>query len=143
MMIYISKNIQIDENELVLDFVRSSGPGGQNVNKVSTAVQLRFDVDNSKSLPEEVKSRIKELVKNKITESGILIIEAKKYRSQLKNRQDAVARLTSLIMKALEVPKKRKPSRVSAEQKRKRLENKKRRSETKKMRQKNQLDMFG
>ncbi len=142
-MIYISKNIQIDENELVLDFIRSSGPGGQNVNKVSTAVQLRFDVNNSKSLPEEVKDRIKELVKNKITEAGILIIEAKKYRSQIKNRQDAVARLTSLILKAVEVPKKRLPTKVSALQKRKRLDEKKRRSDTKKMRQRNQLDMFG
>ncbi len=141
-MIYISQNIQIDENELVLDFVRSSGPGGQNVNKVSTAVQLRFDVANSNSLPEHVKNRIKELAKNKITEAGVLIIEAKKFRSQLKNRQDAVARLTSLILKAVEVPKKRLPSKVSAAQKRQRLENKKRRSETKKMRQNNQLDMF-
>ncbi len=141
-MIYISQNIQIDENELVLDFVRSSGPGGQNVNKVSTAVQLRFDVANSKSLPEHVKTRIIELAKNKITEAGVLIIEAKKFRSQLKNRQDAVARLTSLILKAVEVPKKRLPSKVSAAQKRQRLENKKRRSETKKMRQNNQLDMF-
>ncbi len=142
-MIYISDNIQIDENELVLDFVRSSGPGGQNVNKVSTAVQLRFDINNSKSLPEEIKSRIKELAKNRITESGILIIEAKKFRSQLKNRQEAVARLTSLILKATEVPKKRQPTKVSALQKRKRLEQKKRRSETKQMRQKNQLGMFG
>jgi ribosome-associated protein len=142
-MIYISKEIQIDENELLLDFVRSSGPGGQNVNKVSTAVQLRFDIANTKSLPDDVKARIRDLAKNRITEAGILIIEAKKFRSQLKNRQDAIARLTSLILKAVEIPKKRLATKISAAQKRKRLEDKKRRADTKKMRHNNQLDIFG
>jgi len=115
-MIYITPDIQISENELKFRFIRASGPGGQNVNKVSTAVQLRFDVRNSASFSDQVRYRLTRLAGRRITDLGILIIEAKRFRKQEENRQDAIDRLIKLIQKAAEKPKPRiktKPSRAS------------------------------
>jgi len=117
-MIAITPTIAISENEIKLDFIRSSGPGGQNVNKVATAVQLRFDVKNSPSLSNDVRARLVGLAGRKITEDGILIIQARRFRKQERNRQDAIDRLTNLIRKASEKPKARiktKPTKTSKE----------------------------
>ena len=132
-MIFVSPQISIDEKEIKFDFIRASGPGGQNVNKVSTAVQLRFDV-NMLSLSGDIKDRLKKLAGRRMTRSGILIIEAKRYRSQEKNRQDAVQRLVGLIQKASIIPKIRKKTNPSYASNLRRLENKKLRSKTKKLR---------
>ena len=110
-MIEITPEIKINENELQLDFIRASGPGGQNVNKVASAVQLRFDVINSPSLHPMVKERLKRLAGNRVTEDGILILEAKRHRTQEQNRQDATRRLISLIQEALKEPEVRKATR--------------------------------
>ncbi|MDO9567589.1 MAG: alternative ribosome rescue aminoacyl-tRNA hydrolase ArfB [Candidatus Desulfaltia sp.] len=133
-MIYITPDIQISENELKFRFIRASGPGGQNVNKVSTAVQLRFDVRNSASFSDQVRYRLTMLSGRRITEHGILIIEARRFRTQEGNRQDAIDRLIKLIQKAAEKPKPRiktKPSRASRQRL---LTAKKRRSRIKLMR---------
>jgi ribosome-associated protein len=133
-MIQIMPTISIDERELHLEFVRASGPGGQKVNKVATAVQLRFDVINSPSLPDNVRTRLIRIAGKRMTEEGVLVIEAKRYRTQDRNRKDAIDRLISLIQKAALQPKPRrktKPTRASIER---RLENKRRRSETKRRR---------
>lgn len=124
----------LSENELKWDFVRSTGPGGQNVNKVATAVQLRFNIDASKSLSEDTKQRLKRLAGKRLTQDGDLIIIARRYRSQLQNREDALSRLSLLIEKAAEKPTVRKPTHLSLSAKRKRLEIKRRQSEKKKMR---------
>jgi ribosome-associated protein len=134
-MIQVTPTIAIDERELQWEFIRASGPGGQRVNKVSTAVQLRFDVANTAVLPEEIRERLMHLGGKRITSEGILIVEARRFRTQEKNRQDALDRLIKLIRKAAEKPKKRrrtKPTRASA---RRRLEEKSRRAETKRRRQ--------
>ena len=125
------KNI---ERELQFDYIRASGPGGQNVNKVATAVQLRFDVVNSPSLTADVKSRLVKLAGKRMTESGVLVIEASRFRTQEKNREDAIERLNELVRKASEKPKlrhKTKPTKASKEE---RLKEKKKRGETKKNR---------
>ncbi len=121
-MIHITGTITIDESEIQEHFVRTSGPGGQNVNKVATTVQLRFDVANSRSLPEEVRERLISLAGNRITEDGILIIDASRFRTQGRDREDATDRLVELIRNAAQKPKIR------------RLESKRRGAESKRVR---------
>jgi len=133
-MIRINKNITIKESELTFKFIRSSGPGGQNVNKVATAVQLRFDITSSNSFTEEVKTRLKSIAGRKVTKDGVLIIEANRYRTQEKNRQDAIARFIALIEKSSHKKKSRIKTNPSAASNQKRIETKKRLSEKKKMR---------
>ena len=132
-MIQITDTIAINENELQEEFVRASGPGGQNVNKVSTAVQLRFDMQNS-SLPEEVRARLLRLAGKRVTTEGILIVAARRFRTQEHNRQDARDRLVALIRKAVEIPKARQQTKPSVASKKRRLDQKRRRSTIKKMR---------
>jgi ribosome-associated protein len=133
-MIRVNARIALDEREIQEDFVRASGPGGQNVNKVSTAVQLRFDVARSPSLPQAVRERLIVLAGRRLTQDGVLIIEAESYRSQRRNRDDALERLLALIREACEVDKPRHPTRPTLASKKRRLESKQRRGETKKLR---------
>jgi ribosome-associated protein len=133
-LIKITHNISIDEREIKEEFVRSSGPGGQNVNKVATAVKLRFDVVRSPTLPEDVRERLLRLGGKRITEKGILVIDARRFRTQERNRQDALKRLVALIERASRSPKSRKKTRPTAASKRRRLEGKHQRSEIKRMR---------
>jgi len=133
-MIYINSDISIDEKEIKLDFIRASGPGGQNVNKVASAVQLRFDVDGSASLSDKVRARLTTLSGKRITDDGILIIKAERFRTQTLNRQDAINRLTELIKEALKEPKIRKKTKPSVSSKRRMLDGKRYRSNIKKLR---------
>lgn len=133
-MIQITETLSINENEIQEDFVRSSGPGGQNVNKVATAVQLRFDVQNSPSLPDDVRQRLKRLAGKRITEQGELIISARRFRTQARNREDGLNRLIELIRKATEAPKPRRKRKVSLAVKKRRLDEKRKQSQKKKQR---------
>lgn len=133
-MIQITPSIQIHTNELHFDYIRASGPGGQNVNKVATGVQLRFNVRAS-SLPQEVKSRLIRLAGKRVTDDGVLLIEAKQFRTQEQNREDAIQRLIALIRRASVKPKARKKTKPTKASKEKRLQSKKRRGEIKKVRQ--------
>jgi ribosome-associated protein len=133
-MIYITDRISISEKELQEDFVRASGPGGQNVNKVATAVQLRFDVVNSPSLQDDIKQRLIRIAGKKMTDDGVLIIDSQEHRTQKRNREQALDRLVDLIKKALEKPKRRIKTRPTRAAKEKRLKGKKLRSAVKTLR---------
>jgi len=133
-MIRVTDTISLDESELSESFVRSSGPGGQNVNKVSSAVQLRFDVRHSPSLPNEVAVRLMRLAGKKLTSEGVIVIVAQRHRTQERNRADARERLFALIRQAAVRPKPRRPTKVPKAVKRQRLEAKRHRSGIKNLR---------
>jgi len=133
-VIRVTHRISLDESELHEDFVRASGPGGQHVNKTSSAVQLRFDVRNSPNLPDEVRARLERLAGSRLTLDGVLIIVAESYRSQLRNREDALERLIDLIREAAVPPKPRRPTKPTFGSKQRRLEGKAKRADVKKMR---------
>jgi ribosome-associated protein len=134
-MVEITPSVRIDETELQFNFIRASGPGGQNVNKVASSVQLRFDVRKSPSLQPDVKHRLIRLAGKRMTEDGVLVIEARRYRTQERNRQDAIARLNHLVEKAIASPVKRVPTRPSFGAVKARLTGKKQRGELKRRRQ--------
>jgi ribosome-associated protein len=130
----ITPTISVPEDELQVSFVRSSGPGGQNVNKVATACQLRFDVAATESLSVAVKDRLVRLAGRKMTDDGVLIIDARRYRTQQRNHLDALERLKTLIAKAAIAPKKRRPTKPTKASSLRRLDSKHRRSKTKQLR---------
>jgi ribosome-associated protein len=134
-MIEITPTISIDPCEITESFIRSPGPGGQNVNKVASAVQLRFDLRRSPSLPDAVRARAERLAGRRLTKDGILVITAARFRSQERNREDALLRLVELLREATHRPASRKPTRPSAGVKRRRLDKKSRRGALKKLRQ--------
>jgi ribosome-associated protein len=133
-MVEITDQISIDESELQFDFLRASGPGGQNVNKVASAVQLRFNVADSPSLPEDVRQRLTRITRNRINKDGILIIEARQFRTQEQNRQEAIDRLVELVRRAALKPRPRKKTRPTSASIERRLEKKRQRSEKKRLR---------
>jgi ribosome-associated protein len=133
-MIHVTAHIAIDEREIEESFVRASGPGGQNVNKLSTAVQLRFDVRHSPSMPYDVRERLERLAGSRLTNDGVLVIIAQRHRTQARNRQDALNRLIDLIRQAAIVPVKRRPTRPTRASRERRIEGKKRRAGVKHLR---------
>jgi ribosome-associated protein len=133
-VIEITPTLALDENEIHISFVQASGPGGQNVNKVATAAQLRFDVANSPSLPKKVRERLLERAGKNVTRDGWLVIDARRHRTQERNRQDAIERLVEWIRAAAHEPKPRRPTKPSRQSRRRRLESKRRRGEVKRLR---------
>jgi ribosome-associated protein len=133
-MIHVTDSIIIDEKEIQEDFIRASGPGGQNVNKVATAVQLRFDVRNSSSLPDDVRGRLIRLAGRRITKEGSLIIKAGRFRTQDRNRQDAINRLIDLIRRASIIPKSRRKTKPTLSSRKHRMEEKRRHGNIKRAR---------
>ena len=135
MLIPINCYLFLDDSEIEESFVRASGPGGQNVNKVSSAVQLRFDLSGSRSLPEDVRERLRRLAGHRLTREGVIVIIAQRYRSQERNRQDALDRLVALVRRAAEAPTPRRPTKPSRAAKERRLQAKARGATTKERRQ--------
>ena len=133
-MIRVTPNIAIDERELIETFIRSSGPGGQNVNKLETAVQLRFDVRRSPSLPEAVRHRLEQLAGKRLTREGILVITAQRFRTQERNRADALERLLELVRAAAVAPVPRRPTKPTKASRKRRLDAKRRRGAIKGLR---------
>lgn len=133
-MIQVNATITIPDREISLTFVRSDGPGGQHVNKTSTAVQLRFDVRHSPSLPEDVRRRLVRLSGRRLSSDGILVIDARRHRSQKQNRQDALDRLANLLQAAAQPPRTRRPTKPSQASRRRRLETKGHRARLKRSR---------
>lgn len=138
-MLEITPDFHIDERELQFEYIRASGPGGQNVNKVATAAQLRFDVRSS-SLPEEAKARLISLAGKRVSSGGILMIEAKRFRTQEQNRADAIRRFVELARKSLSKPKARARTKPTKAAREKRLKEKKARGEIKRIRQSKSYD---
>lgn len=130
-MIQVTPELTIDEDDIQFDFIRGSGPGGQHVNKVASAVQLRFDTSN---LPQTVKFRLIQVAGRRLTNDGILIINSRRYRHQEANRQEALSRLVELVQEAAKAPKTRKKTKPGTVAKQRRLASKRRRSETKRLR---------
>ena len=139
-MLQITPSLAIPDQELQERFVRSSGPGGQNVNKVSTAVELRFDVANSPSLPEAVRARLLARRDRRLTDQGVLVIDAQRFRTQDRNREDARERLAELVRRATVVPKRRVPTRPPRASKERRRDDKKKRGHVKRLRGARDLD---
>ncbi len=133
-MITITDTLGLDESEISESFIRASGPGGQNVNKVASAVQLRFDVRHSPSLPQAVRERLERLAGNRVSQDGILVITARRFRSQERNRADAQERLVALIRRAATPPRRRRPTRPSAASRERRLTGKAQRARLKQQR---------
>lgn len=133
-MIHIAPGLVLDERELELRFVRARGPGGQNVNKVSSAVELRFDARSSAVIPPDMMERLERLAGSRMTDNGVIIIQADSHRTQTANRRDAIGRLTELLRAAAHRPRPRKPTKATYGSKRRRLESKQRRSTTKTLR---------
>jgi ribosome-associated protein len=133
-VIRVTDQINIDEREIEESFVRASGPGGQNVNKLATAVQLRFDVSGSPSLPAEVRARLEKLAGARMTREGVLVIAAQRHRTQARNRHDALERLVDLVRRAAIEPRPRRPTRPTAAARERRIEVKKRRAGIKRLR---------
>jgi ribosome-associated protein len=132
-MIYISSNIHLHDHEVEYNATLAQGPGGQNVNKVNTAIQLRFDIQNS-SLPRDVKQRLLRMTDNRISKDGVLVIKAKEERSQLRNKEEALKRLKDMIKRALVVPKRRIPTKPKRSSVKKRLDSKSKRGQVKSFR---------